>query len=182
MPSSSSSSSAGVSDLESRADHHIRLHLLSPPTQNIPSLHKKSPESIWVILRFLRSLIRSYCQPTHVSLPPSFLLLKISLLVLIISSEKRTLQEIETEMLAKAVKPEGEQQLFTRLHQFEQHEQPPRRQDLLAQQQLHQQPQRQLLQDEERCISHSQPDLDISTFGIAMLSFMAPKLQLEVLT
>jgi DNA topoisomerase 2-associated protein PAT1 len=67
----------------------------------------------------------------------------------------RTLQEIETEMLAKAEqdrKLEREQQLFAQLHQFEQHEQPQRtrQQEFLAQQQLHQQQQRQLLQDEER--------------------------------
>ena len=67
----------------------------------------------------------------------------------------RTLQEIETEMLAKAEqdrKLEREQQLFAQLHQFEHHEQPQRtrQQELLAQQQLHQQQQRQLLQDEER--------------------------------
>jgi hypothetical protein len=52
----------------------------------------------------------------------------------------RTLQEIETEMLAKAEqgrKVEREQQLFAQLHKFEQHEQPPQRtrqQDPLAQQ------------------------------------------------
>jgi hypothetical protein len=120
-----------------------------------------------IILHFQRSLVPTDLVVLSVNPafhpqyhPPSFLLLKISLLALIISSSKRarTLQEIETEMLAKAEqdrKLEREQQLFAQLHQFEHHEQPQRtrQQELLAQQQLHQQQQRQqrqLLQDEER--------------------------------
>jgi len=77
----------------------------------------------------------------------------------------RTLQEIETEMLAKAEqdrKLEREQQLFAQLHQLEQQEQPQpaRQQELMAlaqqQQQLYQQQRQLQLQEEERQLRRHQ--------------------------